>query len=368
MTYSDSTSAGDAAGGSDERRMGLAWARHGRVLLLATSERALVLALDEAVAGRATGPFLSGLASLELDLDRLRDDRYFAREFAPGTPSDRGRVRAALRLEEGRLVEVREGEAPGGPAAPSFPHADAAVAGWEPGSDGFFRALRAGLLEPQPALSEKPVAPLGPLPATTTERADRYLVRLDQPRAEAGAAWEAGDLAAWETLLAQRPSPGWGFWADAAGARAIVFAWPEARQMELEKACRDTLARRSGAVTSATSGDSLELRVGPGLPALGVRRTEGYVWIGTSAAAVAGREAPRPRDGLVRWARVDLAAARGQAPAWARAEGPAAPERVRPFSDRILGLLGWIPSVRAIAVERRQAGERWTERVVFEER
>ena len=70
----------------------------------------------------------------------------------------------------------------------------------------------------------------------------------------------------------------------------------------------------------------------------------------------------------MRWARVDLAAARAQAAAWARAEGPAAPERVRPFSDRVLGLLGWIPSVQAISVERRQTGEQWTERVVFDGR
>jgi hypothetical protein len=41
---------------------------------------------------------------------------------------------------------------------------------------------------------------------------------------------------------------------------------------------------------------------------------------------------------------------------------------VRAFSDRVLGLLGWIPAVRAIAVERRQSGEEWRERVVFESR
>ena len=49
-----------------------------------------------------------------------------------------------------------------------------------------------------------------------------------------------------------------------------------------------------------------------------------------------------------------------------RGSGPAAPERVRPFSDRILGLLGWMPSVRTIAVERRQGDSGWTESVSFE--
>jgi hypothetical protein len=363
------TGAGDAAGGHEERRLGLAWARRGGVLLVATSERALLLALDEAAAGRGTGAFLPGLASLDLDLDRLREDRYFVREFAPGLPSDRGRVHAALRLESGRIVEVREGRAAGAAAAaPVFAHAGAAVAGWEPEGAGLFRALRAGLLEPQAALLERPVPALAPLPATATDAADRYLVRLDQPRSEDGAVWEKGDLAAWDAILAGRPASGWGFWADASGARAVVFAWPEARQRELEGACRGTLTRRAGAVTTATLGDVVEMRVGPGLPALALRRTGAFVWIGTSAAAVAAREAPHTAEGVVRWALVDLAAARAQAAAWARAEGPAAPERVRPFSDRVLGLLGWIPSVQAISVERRQTGEQWTERVVFDGR
>ena len=62
-------------------------------------------------------------------------------------------------------------------------------------------------------------------------------------------------------------------------------------------------------MTSATGGDVLEMRVGPGLPALALRRIGAFVWIGTSAAAVAPREATQTVDGLVRWARVDLGAA-----------------------------------------------------------
>ena len=42
-----------------------------------------------------------------------------------------------------------------------------------------------------------------------------------------------------------------------------------------------------------------------------------------------------------------------------------APEETRPFSDRLLGLLGWIPETRTISVERRKTVDGWTERVVF---
>ena len=65
--------AADASEDAD-RRMGLAWARSGDRLFLATSERALLLALDEHLAGRGFSPPLPGLASLELDLDALRQD------------------------------------------------------------------------------------------------------------------------------------------------------------------------------------------------------------------------------------------------------------------------------------------------------
>ena len=65
-----------AADGSEDadRRMGLAWARTGSVLLVATSERSLLLALDEALAGRGFAPPLPGLVSLDLDLEIPRMD------------------------------------------------------------------------------------------------------------------------------------------------------------------------------------------------------------------------------------------------------------------------------------------------------
>jgi hypothetical protein len=50
---------------------------------------------------------------------------------------------------------------------------------------------------------------------------------------------------------------------------------------------------------------------------------------------------------------------------WGRAEGPPSPEHVRPLSDRILGLLGWIPETTSLDVERRRSAGGWTERVVF---
>ena len=357
--------AGDPEG-SDERRIGLAWARHHGLLIVATSERALLLAIDEAVAGRGVSAFLPGLASLELDLARLRDDRYFVREFVFGLGPEEGRMRAALRIEDGRLVEVREGRGPRLDGAFSF-DARVAAAGWEPGAEGFLSALRAGLLEPVPNPSGRPVPPLTPLPAGG-EASDHYLVRLDRPLREAQAPWGEGDVATWREIATRRPAPGWGWALDADGGRAVVFAWPQARQAEIEGTCRETLTRRAGPVMTTKVGDAIEMRVGPGLPTLALRRTGDFVWIGTSVGMIAGLVAPRPAGDVVRWARVDLTAVRAEGERWARAEGPAAPERVRPFSDRVLGLLGWIPSVRSLEIERTQTTSGWTERVVFETR
>src|SRR6185369_5931018 len=53
------------------RRIGLAWARADGVLLIATSERALKLALDRSLAKEGVSSFLPGLVSMKLDLDAL---------------------------------------------------------------------------------------------------------------------------------------------------------------------------------------------------------------------------------------------------------------------------------------------------------
>ncbi len=354
--------AGD--GRLDDRRLGLAWARRGPHLLLATSERALLLALDEATAGRGAPPFLPGLASLELDTDALARDRYFRREFLFGEGAS-GRVRAALRWEGGQLVEVREGAGDAGGPAFLFEALDAVAAGWETDGSRLFGALRSGLLEPIPDPSERPVPPLLPLPATRALTEDRYLVDLEKPAQVSASLGGEGDIALWRTLLAERPGVGWGFALLAGCERAVVFAWPASRQPDLESACRQTLERRGGPTTVSTAGDVREIRLGPGLAALALRRAGDFAWIGSSAGALAAAGVPRAVDPTVRWTRVDLRAVRAEADGWARAEGPAAPERVRPFSDRVLGLLGWMPATRQVAVERRRTENGWSERVVF---
>ena len=349
-----------------DRRMGLAWARSGDRLFLATSERALLLALDEHLAGRGFAPPLPGLVSLELDVDALRQDRYFRREFLFGQGPEKGRVRAALRLEDGRLVEVREGAGHGGPSGQIFEAKGAVAAAWEPDSDGLGDALRAALLEPIPAPAERPVPVLAPLPAANTKQEDRYLVSLDKPRPRGGEpTFEEGELALWHALWQKQPVTGWGHAVSADGVRRLVFPWPEAMQPDLVRLCRATVERRAGRAAVVDVGDAKEIRVGPELPAIALRRTGDFVWIGPSARDLAGVSAPRSSGDVVRWARLDLDAARREATRWERAEGPAAPEQTRPFSDRVLGLLGWIPETRTLSVERRTKGDGWTERVVF---
>jgi len=356
--------AGD--GESGDRRPGLAWARHGGKLFLATSERALHLALDEALAARGITEILPGLASLDLDLAALRQDRYFRREFpGPPGPGD-GRVRAALRVEGGRLVELREGTGEAGPPAFAFDAEGALAAAWEWDGALLWPALRSGLLEPIPSPLERPVPLLRPLPSAARDTAeDRYLVHLDKPPAGPDVPWEEGDLATWRALLAKRPAEGWGYRLGKDGERALVFAWPASATAELETACRATVERRSGPVSIVSAGDARELRAGPGLPVLALRRTGEFVWIGSSARALADAAAPRPSAEIVRWARLDLRAVRKEGDRWVRAEGPAAPERVRPFSDRVLGLLGWMPATNALALERRPTAAGWSERLVF---
>jgi hypothetical protein len=354
--------AGD--GRLDDRRLGLAWARRGPHLLVATSERALLLALDEADGGRGISAPLAGLASVELDTDALARDLYFRREFLFAA-GGQGRVVAALRKEEGALVEVREGAGTTGTAAFVFEAATSVAAGWETDRAGLFPALRTGLLETLPDPAERPVPPLVALPAPRSAVEDRYLVDLGKPARGPEARWEEGELASLRALVDARASGGWGFAVLPGGERALVVPCPASAQRELEAALRKTIERRGGPASVTTTGDVREIRVGPGLAALAVKGTGDFLWIGTSAHALAAASAPHSADPVLRWARLDLAAARSESDRWARAEGPAAPERIRPFSDRVLGLLGWIPRTRSIAVERRRAAGGWAERVVF---
>ena len=194
---------------------------------------------------------------------------------------------------------------------------------------------------------------------------DRYLVDLGKAAGSPEATWDEGDLAPLRSLLAKTSDDGWGFALRENGGRALALRWPAREHSALESALCKTLERRAGPTSVAPAGEVRELRVGPGLVALALRRVGDFVWIGSSASALSGLGEPRPAAPTVRWARVDLEAVRGERDRWARAEGPAAPERVRPFSDRVLGLLGWIPGTRTIAVERRRTDTGWSERVVF---
>jgi len=361
--------ASGAADGSEDkdRRMGLAWGRMGSVLLVATSERAIRLAIDESVAGRGFAAPLPGLVSLELDMDALRQDRYFRREFLFGPVSEGGRVRAALRVENGQLVEVREGSGAAGPPAASFAAPEAAASGWESDAAALGPALRAGLLEPIPSLLDRPVPSRAALPAAGAQAAqDRYLTSLELPMARAAtSAWEEGELAEWRTLWSAAGVAGWGYVVQRDGVRRLVFPWPAERDDELLRLCRATVERRAGRTTLATVGGAKQITVGPDLPALAVQRTGAYVWIAPSARDLEGVAAPSPAGDVVRWARLDLRALRDESPRWEKAEGPAAPEQTRPLSDRVLGLLGWIPRTTSLALERTRTDGGWSERLVF---
>ncbi len=358
-----------ARGAGDERtlgkRMGLAWARTGGTLLVATSERALHLALDRAAAGKGFAAFLPGLVSARLDLAALRVDRYFRREFLfpeGTTGAETGLLHCALREEGGRLVEVREGSAPLVPVAPRWPTDGrrVAAAGWETDASRFPGALRRGLLEQVPAPSERPVPALRPLPDPNAADGERYLVDLTKPVPREGAG-DAAELPRWQALLDALKLDGWGWEAGADGSRRLVARVPAEREAAFLDLARTTLARRAGAATASAS----RLDVGPGLPGLAWTRRGEWLWLAVAESHLAGVPAPAAEKGLVRWSRLDLDAVRGEQGAWRDAEGASFEGSVRPFSDRILGLLGWAPRTTAVEVERRQEGGRFRERVVF---
>ncbi len=360
---------GTADKGSDpDRRAGFAWARIGGRLILATSEHAMKLALDEQQAGRGLQPPLPGLISMELDLEALRKDRYFSREFLWPEGPETGRLRAALRQEGNHLVEVREGSNEPRGGVFSFESAGCAAAGWECEGAAFWPTFRRGLLEPIPVLADRPVPALSSLPSAAAQGGeDRYMVNFTRPRVAPGApAFEEGDLAAWKALLARQAIPSWGFLITKEGARCLAFPWPEALDAEFLELCRSTAARRSGRATVVSSPEGQEIRVGPALPVLALRRAGGVLWVAGAAKDLQGVPTPKRDDALVRWGRMDLAAARAEGVRWQKIEGLARPEQVRPLSDRILGLLGWMPKTTGLSVERRRTATGWSERVVFE--
>lgn len=349
------------------RRMGLAWARRAGLLFLATSERALLLALDEAVDGHGIAAPLPGVVAVELDTKALRQDRYFKREFLWETDVPDDRIVAALAIENGRLVETREGGAPETAAGMRFA-TNAAAAGWEAGSAGLLDAIRSGILETIPRPSGRPQLSLAPLPAAEPHKAeDPYLVNLEKPSAASGGStWEEGELGSWKQLIDAAKPAGWGFAAERDGTRSIVLSIDEAHQGQIEELCRATVARRCGRAAIMTRGGGLKVvSTGPGLDVVAIRRTGAFVWLGTSATALAGMAAPAAEPDLVRWGALDLAAARAEVERWSRVEGESSYDGVRPFSDRLAGLLAWMPSTGRIDVERRKTANGWRERVVF---
>lgn len=358
--------AADASEDKD-RRMGLAWARMGGRLILATSERAMKRAVDEALAGRGFKARLPGFVSMELNLDQLRTDRYFRREFPFPEGPEKGRIHAALRMEGGQLVEVREGTNEPRKGVFSFPGAGFAASGWQAEGEAFWPTFRRACLEPIPTLSEEPVPAVGPMPAAGPQTGeDRYAVDFTKPKLQAGAAkTEAGDLVPWKALLTRQAVSSWGYVVTPDGGRRMVFPWPANLDAEFLEACRATVARRAGRVSVQKVGDAQELRVGPGLPALALRRTGGLLWVGASASDLKDMPQPKVDVDLIRWAQVDLGAVRAEGARWAKVEGPARPEQVRPLSDRILGLFGWMPTTRSLRVERHRSAAGWTETVTF---
>jgi hypothetical protein len=193
-----------------DRRLGLAWARVEGTLLVATSERALLLALDRAGAKQGYSAFLPGLLSARLDLAALRTDRYFRREFlfSEGLEGTEGGVLlCALREENGRLVEIREGAAPRGPAAPRWgtDGRHVAAAGGRPPAAAFLRpsgaASRTGA---EPRGSRSPLKPLPDPNAAQASATSSTSRRRCPPRARRRA-----ELPRWTSFLAARP-PGLG--------------------------------------------------------------------------------------------------------------------------------------------------------------
>jgi len=350
-----------------DRRMGLAWARVKGCVLIATSERALVAALDKCLANDGATPALPGIVSMRLDLDALRKDLYFRREFLfdegqKGPES--GILEAALRVDGNDLVEVREGSGETRPPAAGWTTAgrDVAAAGWESDGARFFPALRRGLLEPLPSPSSRPVAALAAFPALDPGPSDRYRTDLTKPAPVEGP-WGEGELPRWAEAI--RPLGGWGWEIGRAGARRLVVKATPGDEKAMRALALETARRRAGASAMASGTASDEVRVGPDLATLAFRRTGDWLWIAGSSADLADVVEPKVDAALVRWGTLDLSQMRQLGRAWAAAEGAFSPGETRPFSDRVLGLLGWMPRTTALSTERRRDGDRFTERIVL---
>jgi hypothetical protein len=353
--------------------MGLAWARDRGLLVITTSERAMKLALAAVAAGDRFAPKLPGLAGLELDLDALHNDLYFKRDFLFGSLPDatesRGKIRAALRLESGRLVEVREGERTAtGRRGAVFEAKDAVASGWIGDASVLLTELRRGVLEPVPAPALQPQVAIAPLPASKAASAeDRYATSIDVPAVSpGGSSSEAAEIEAWTALLAAQPAKGFGYLVTPSRARLLAIPWPKEKDADLAALIDATLTRRGARLApAAAGGDARQYLLGPGLSIIAFKRMGDFIWIAPSAGDLRSAPAVSWSSDVVRFSKLNLQAARDEGRRWARIEGPRSSENVRPLTDRILGLLGWMPSVRTLEVERRVTGSGFKERVVF---
>jgi len=354
-----------AADGSDDGngRIGFAWAGFKGNLFLASSERALKLALDVAVSENGYTPLLEGLVCLDLNLDELRNNPYFKREFPFPKGPETGRVYAALRQQGENLVEVRRGVGESRSPVFKFESESAAIAGWEPDGGNFWPTFRRALLEPVPNPPPKPLPTIRPLP-TTTGKPDNYLVDFTKPGVgRASGTWEEGDLLAWPGLLANVSS--YGYYSQSDGQRRLVFPWPADKDADFVNACKTSLTRQHGRATIQKTRDIQEIQVGPKIPVLAIRRTGAFLWIAANAAQLKDVKTPQAEPNLIRWAKLNLDAIRKESPRWETLEGPQYSDIDRPLSDRVMGLLGWMPETTSISVERRKTDSGWEERVVF---
>jgi hypothetical protein len=353
---------GTADGAEDDKgRMGLAWASFKGKLFLASSERSLKLALDAAVSNKNYVPTLDGLVSMELNLDELRGNLYFKREFRFPKGPETGRMEVALRQQGNKLVEVRQGLGDSRSPVFRFGYGNAATAGWEPDGGNFWPTFRRALLDPEPNPSPRPQSAIRPLPPTTGTL-DDYLVDFTKPGSPKASAWEEGDLLTWPKLLADVPSYGYYSHSD---QRRLVFPWPAAKDADFVDACRASIARRHGRATVQKKGDIQEIQAGPSLPVLAIRRTGGFLWVAASSVHLKDVQTPSEESNLIRWAKLDLEAIREESPRWEKLEGPSDSGADRPLSDRVLGLLGWMPNATSISVERKKTDKGWEELVVF---
>jgi hypothetical protein len=242
------------------------------------------------------------------------------------------------------------------------------ASGWIGDASELLLELRRGVSEPVPAPSLRPQVALLPLPAAKAAGAeDRYVTNIEVPAVSGGGfATEAAEIDAWSALLAARPVAGFGYVVTPARARLFAIPWPKDKDTELSSLLEATLTRRGARLMPSPSrGDSREYLTGPGLPVLAFKRMGDFIWIAPTAAALRSTPAVSWSNEVVRFSKLDLAAAREEGRRWARIEGPRSSDRVRPWSDRVLGLLGWMPLVRTLEVERRVTVSGFKERVVF---